>query len=75
MFEIKTVINVAALVSAATGLCINQVNSGNKLGHHSEIKKESPCEKEYKNYCLNGCECYYLTDEDIVACKCTWLYG
>ena len=24
------------------------------MGHHSEIKTESPCEKEYKKYCLNG---------------------
>ena len=45
------------------------------MGHHSEIKIESPCEKEYKKYCLNGDECFYLIDEDIVDRNCTWLYG
>ena len=54
MCEIKTVLIVAALLVAATCFCIYQVNSGKKVGHHSEIKIESPCEKEYKTYCLNG---------------------
>ena len=73
MCEIKTLLTVAASLFAATGFCIYQVNSEKKVGHHSEIKSESPCEKEYKKYCLNGGECYYLVDEDIVACNCTWL--
>ena len=42
MCEIKTVIIVAALLLAATGFCIFQVNSGKTVGHHSEIKSESP---------------------------------
>ena len=46
MCEIKTVIIVAALLLEATGFCIYQVKP--KVGHHSEIKSESPCEKEYK---------------------------
>ena len=78
MCEIKTVITVAALLLAVTGFCIYQVkteNSEKKVGHHSEIKSESPCEKEYKKYCMNGGECFYLVDEDTVACSCTWLYG
>ena len=75
MCEIKTVLVIAALILAATGFCKYHVDSGKKVGHHSEIKSESPCEKEYKKYCLNGGECYYLVDEDIVACICTWLYG
>ena len=75
MSEIKTWITVAALLLAATGFCINQVNSEKKVGHHSGIKSESPCQKEYKKCCLNGGECYYPVDEDIVACNCTWLYG
>ena len=29
------------LLIAATGFCIHQVNA--KVGHHSEIKIESPC--------------------------------
>ena len=45
------------------------------MGHHSEIKSESPCENEYKKYCLIGGEWFYLVDEDIAACNCTWMYG
>ena len=26
-------------------------------------------------YCLNGGECCYLIDEDMVSCNCTKLYG
>ena len=73
MCEIYTVIIVAALALAATGFCIYQVKP--IVGQHSEIKIESPCEKEYKKYFLNGGECFYLVDEDIVACNCTWMYG
>ena len=73
MCEIKTVLIVAALLLAATDFCIYQAYL--KVGHYTEIKSESPCEKEYKKYCINGGECYYLVDEDIVACNCTWLYG
>ena len=73
MCEIRTVLNVAALPLAATSFCIYQANP--KVGHHSEIKSGSPCQNEYKKYCLNGGECYYLVDGDIAACNCTWLYG
>ena len=48
MCEIKTVLIVAVLLSAATGFCIYQVNSEKKVGLHSEIKTESPCGKEHK---------------------------
>ena len=57
MFEFKTVLTVAALLLAATGFWIHQVNSEKKVAHHSEIKIESPCQKESKMYCLNGGEC------------------
>ena len=46
MCEIKIVIIVATLLLAATGFCIYQVNA--KVGHHSEIKSESPCQKVYE---------------------------
>ena len=75
MCENKTVLIVAALLLAATGFCIYQANSEKKVEHYSAIKSESPCGKECKKYCLNVGECYYLFDEDIVACNCTWLYG
>ena len=73
MCEIETVLIVAALLLAATGFCLYQVKR--KVGHYSEFKSESPCEKGYKKYCLNGGECYHLDDEDIVTCNCTWLHG
>ena len=75
MCEIKTVLIVAALLITVTGFCIYQTKTEKKVGHHSEMKNEGPCEKEYKNYCSNGGECFYLVDEDIVACNCTWMYG
>ena len=75
MCEIKTVIIVAAFLLAVTGFCIYQEKSEKKVEHHSEIQSESPCEKEYKKYCLNGGECFYLVDEDFAACNCTWMYG
>ena len=75
MCKTKTVLNVAALLLAATGLCVYQVKSENKVGQLIEIKSESLCEKEYKKCAMNGGECYYLVGEDIVGCNCTWLYG
>ena len=78
MCEMKTVLIVAVLLLAVTGFCIYQEkteNSEKKVEHHSEIKSEGPCEKEYKEYCMNGGECFYLVDEDIAACNCTWMYG
>ena len=74
MCDVEIVLIVAPLLLAATGFCIYQVNSDEKVRHHGEIKSESPCEKGYKKFCLNGCESYYLDDKDFVACNCTWLY-
>ena len=75
MYEIKTVLIVAVLLLAAAGFYTCQVNSETKVRQRREIKSEIPCEKKYKKYCMNGGECFYLVDEDIVACNCTWLYG
>ena len=71
MCEIKTVFIVAVLLLAAAGFYPCQVKL--KVGHHSAIKREGPCEKDHKKYCLNGGECYFLVNEGIVACNCTWL--
>ena len=73
MRETKAVvvsISLILLVAASFGIC--QAHTENKEGQHREIKSGSPCENEYKKYCLNGGECYYLVDEDIVGCNCTW---
>ena len=45
MCEFKTVIIVAAILLAATGFSIYQVNP--KVEHYSEIKSEGPCRKEF----------------------------
>ena len=75
MCEMKTVLIVAVFLLAAAGFYTHQVNSEMKVGQHSEIKSENPCEKGYKKYCLNGGDCYYVVYEVSVACNCTWLYG
>ena len=76
MCEIKAVVvSISIILLVATSFCIYQDQTENTVGHHSEIKSEGPCEIEYKKYCMNGGECFYLVDEDIVACNCTWMYG
>ena len=73
----KAVVGWISLISlVAANFCIYQAHTENNVGHHSKIKiKVLACENEYKKYCLNGDDCYYLVDEDIVGCNCTWLYG
>ena len=76
MCETKAVVvSISLFLLVAASFWIYQAQTENKVGHHSEIKSQGPCETEYKKYCLNGGESYYLVDEDIVACSCTWLYG
>ena len=76
MCEIKAVVvSISIFLLVAASFCIYQAQTENKVGHHSKIRSQGPCENEYKKYCLNGGECYYLVDEDIVGCNCTSLYG
>ena len=76
MCETKAVVvSISLILLVAASFCMYQAHTEKKVGHHSEIKSESSCQKEYKKYCLNGGECYQVVDEDIVGCKCTWLYG
>ena len=44
-----------------------KTNTGETVGHRSEIKGQIPCEYDYEKLFLNGVECFYLCDEDIVA--------
>ena len=44
----------------------SKVETKNKMGDHGKIKRQSPCEKNYKDFGLQG-ECYYLVDEDVAA--------
>ena len=76
MCETKAVVVLISLFSlVAASFCINQAQTEYKVGHHRKIKSQGPCENEYKNYYLNGGECYYLIEEDIVSCNCAWLNG
>ena len=54
---------------------IYNAQTGNRVRLYSKFKIQGPCENEYKKYCSNGGKCYYLVDEDIAGCNCTWLYG
>ena len=76
MCETKAVVvSISLLLVVAASFCIYQAHTENKVRHHCKIKSQCPCEKDYKKYCLNCGECYYLVDEEIVGCNCTWLYG
>ena len=76
MCETKAVVVLISLILlVAASFCIYQAHTENKLGHRSKIISQGPSGNEYKKYCLNGGECFYLVDEDIVACNCTRLYG
>ena len=76
MCEIKAVVvSISLILLVAASFCIYQTHTENKVGYHSKIKGQGPCENEYKKYCLNGGDCYFLVDKDIVGCNCTWLYG
>ena len=76
MCETKAVVvSISLILLVAANFCIYQAQTENNVGYHSKIKSENPCENEYKKFCINGGDCYYLVDEDIVACNCTWLYG
>ena len=69
------VVSISLILLVAASFCIYQGHTEDKVGHQSEIKSQSPREKEYKKYCLNGGEYFYLFDENFVGCNCTWLYG
>ena len=76
MCEIKTIlVSVCLILLVTASFCIYWVYPEKNLGQHSEMKLQNPCENECKDYCLNGGECCYLVDEDIVGCVCTCFFG
>ena len=76
MCETKAVLaSISLILRVAASFCIYQAHKEKKVGHHSGVKGQSPCKNEYQKYFLNGRECFYLIDENIVGCICTWLYG
>ena len=52
MFEMRIVLVLIALLVAAS-LGIYKVQTEKTMGQQSKNKTESPCETEYKCYCLN----------------------
>ena len=55
MYETKAVVvSVSLILLVAAGFCICQAHTENKMGHHSKIKSQAPCENEHMKYCLNG---------------------
>ena len=76
MWETKTVlVSSSIILLVAASFCIYQAHTETEMRHHNKIKSQGPCEKEYKKFCLNAGECYYLVDEGIVDCNCSCLYG
>ena len=74
--ERKTFLVSLSFVSlVATSFCIHQAQTENNVGHHSEIISQGHCKNEYKEYCWNEGESYYLVDEVILNCNGTWLWA
>ena len=68
MCEAKAVpVLVSKIFLVEASFCIYQAHTENKVGHRSKIKLHGPCEYEYKKYCLNGGECYYLVEGGLVG--------
>ena len=65
------VVSISLILLVAASFCIYQTHTENEVGHLSKIKSQGHCQNEDKKYCLNGGDCYYLVDEDIVGCNCT----
>ena len=76
MCQMKTVLMSVRLILLVTAnFCMYWVYPEINVGHYSEIKFHKLCKNEYKKYCLNGDQCFYLIGEAIVGCNCTRFYG
>ena len=49
-------------------------NSENETTNNSGNNTNS-CPEEFTGYCMNGGYCYYLEEQQTVACECPELYG
>ena len=73
MCESKTdIVSFCLILLVTASFCLYRAGPEKKVGQHNEIKLQNPCKNENKDYCLKG-ECYYLVDENIVGCNCSWL--
>ena len=58
MCETKpVVVTISLILLVAASFCIYKPHTENEVGRNREIKSESPCERGYKKYCMNGGEC------------------
>ena len=74
MCDIKFFLMPVCLILLVTAsICTYRVfPDKKKLRQYSEVNKQIPSEIEYKDYCLNSGECYYLINEVFDGCICTW---
>ena len=73
MCEMKSILVSVCLAFLVTeSFCMYWLYSEKTVGQCSEIKIQNPRETENKKYCLNRGEGYYLIDQDIVGCNCTY---
>ena len=49
-------------------------NSQNETTNNSGNNTDS-CSEEFTGYCMKGGYCYYLEEQQTVACECPELYG
>ena len=76
MRETKAVlVSIKLNLRMAAIFCIDQAHTENKVEHHSGIKGHETGENEYKKYCSNRGEGFYLVEKVIVGCDCTLLNG
>ena len=73
MCEVKAVLVIKIFTTSTKFLHIS-VQYRVKMKPHSKIKSQGPCENEYKKYCSNGGEFYYINEEVFAGCNCTSLY-
>ena len=71
----RVVVSITIISLVAASFAIYQAHTETKARHHSRIKNQCHSENEYKKFSLNGGECFYLVDKDILGCNCTWLNG
>ena len=66
MCEMKTIlVSVCLTLLVTASFCMYCVYPEKNVGQYGEIKFQKPCKNDYKNYCLNGGECYQRINEDI----------
>ena len=76
MCESKSVlVSVCLILLVTASFCKYWVYPQKKVRQYGGMKIQNLCENDYKKCCLNGGECYYLIDEDILGCNCTRFYG